>query len=92
MTRAARETRMTELGLELQCSCCRDFWPADSQFFYRCATDKTGFHSLCRACCDARVYSNRIAAGVTKPRDAGLPITTWHPLLTWSHGRAEVRA
>ena len=32
--RVVRARQQTELGEEVQCAKCRDFWPADSEFFY----------------------------------------------------------
>lgn len=45
--RNTRPTRQTELGTEVQCSKCKEFWPADSEFFYM----KEGKpHSWCKDC------------------------------------------
>ncbi|URL05938.1 hypothetical protein L4F92_07605 [Avibacterium sp. 21-595] len=46
----ARQFIETELGIELKCSCCGEFYPADKEFFYRCNKSKWGFHSWCKAC------------------------------------------
>lgn len=40
--------QMTTLGLEKQCSHCKDFWPADSEFFY--PAKGKGLHCYCKAC------------------------------------------
>lgn len=43
-----RETIETELGTEIQCAQCKDFWPADKEFFY--GATGGGLHSWCKAC------------------------------------------
>jgi len=48
--RPKRQTRETELGPEIQCVKCQEFWPADREFFYM---SKGKPHSWCRACYDA---------------------------------------
>jgi hypothetical protein len=40
--------RQTEIGLEARCSKCRDYWPADSEFFY--VSPDGRLHSWCKAC------------------------------------------
>lgn len=40
----------TELGLEVCCSRCRQFWPADSQFFHTAPSMPSGLSSWCIAC------------------------------------------
>lgn len=42
-----RATRESELGLEVQCSQCKEFWPADQEFFYFLRGQP---HSWCKAC------------------------------------------
>jgi hypothetical protein len=42
-----RETKQTELGEEVQCAKCLEFWPADSEFFY---FSQGKPHSWCKAC------------------------------------------
>lgn len=44
MKRAVVES---ELGTEIQCAQCKDFWPADPEFFY---FTKGRAHSWCKAC------------------------------------------
>lgn len=46
----ARKYVMTELGVEIQCSKCKEFYPADTEFFYKQSRDKWGLHSWCKAC------------------------------------------
>lgn len=42
--------RRTDVGeIEKRCACCLDFWPADSEFFFR-TTRNDGLHSYCKAC------------------------------------------
>ena len=43
----AREHQQTDIGDEVQCAKCSDFWPADSEFFYMRAGRP---HSWCKAC------------------------------------------
>ena len=42
-----RATMQTELGEEVQCAKCREFWPADTEFFF---FNKGKPHSYCKAC------------------------------------------
>lgn len=44
---SARETRQTELGEEVKCAKCGDFWPSDPEFFYFQGGKP---HSWCKAC------------------------------------------
>lgn len=44
MTRATIES---ELGEEIQCAKCKEFWPLDSEFFF---FTKGRPHSWCKAC------------------------------------------
>lgn len=43
----ARKYISTELGREAQCARCKEFWPADGEFFF---TSKGKLHSWCKAC------------------------------------------
>lgn len=43
----AREHKETELGDEIKCSKCGEFWPADAEFFFM---NKGRPHSWCKAC------------------------------------------
>lgn len=43
----AREQRTTELGQEVKCAKCQEFWPADKEFFYFNGTKP---HSWCKDC------------------------------------------
>ncbi|MCF7770488.1 MAG: hypothetical protein E2602_14360 [Achromobacter sp.] len=47
MKRVPRLKIETELGTEIQCSRCKDFWPADREFFY---TARGKLHPWCKAC------------------------------------------
>ncbi|MFY3625478.1 hypothetical protein ACOTFH_02540 [Achromobacter xylosoxidans] len=47
MKRPSRPKIETELGTEIQCSRCKDFWPADREFFY---TARGKLHPWCKAC------------------------------------------
>lgn len=42
-----RQIIQTEIGPEIQCAVCKEFWPADSEFFYMA---KGKPHSWCKAC------------------------------------------
>ncbi len=42
-----RERRITELGEEVKCAMCNEFWPADPEFFYFSGGQP---HSYCKAC------------------------------------------
>jgi hypothetical protein len=42
-----RERRQTELGQEVKCSCCGEFWPEDSEFYFM---QHGKAHSWCKAC------------------------------------------
>jgi hypothetical protein len=39
----------TELGRELLCSKCQEYWPMDTEFFHRANTCH-GFRTECKAC------------------------------------------
>ncbi|WP_428719113.1 hypothetical protein [Undibacterium curvum] len=43
----SRERQQSELGEEVKCSKCGEFWPADAEFFYM---NKGRPHSWCKAC------------------------------------------
>lgn len=43
----SRAVICTELGREIQCARCKDFWPNDDEFFY---FTKGRPHSWCKAC------------------------------------------
>ena len=38
------------LGNVKQCPICKEWWPADTEFFYKASDRKDGLHSYCRAC------------------------------------------
>lgn len=42
-----RARQVTEIGEEVQCAKCLEFWPADSEFFY---FTRGRPHSWCKAC------------------------------------------
>ena len=44
------EIRDTELGQEKKCTRCGEWWPNDLEFFPRCARNKGGLDTFCRAC------------------------------------------
>jgi recombinational DNA repair protein (RecF pathway) len=43
----SRASKTTELGEEIQCAKCKEFWPADVEFFY---FSHGRPHSWCKAC------------------------------------------
>lgn len=43
----SRAVKFTEIGREIQCAKCRDFWPNDNEFFF---FTKGRPHSWCKAC------------------------------------------
>jgi hypothetical protein len=45
---AQRIAIVTELGRELKCNRCSDFWPADEEFWYRAS--KNRLSNWCKAC------------------------------------------
>lgn len=45
---AKREVIVTELGREMKCNRCGEFWPADQEFWYR--EGKKGLSCWCIAC------------------------------------------
>lgn len=36
--------------LEKACSSCKEFWPADTEFFYPQSSARDGLHTWCKAC------------------------------------------
>lgn len=47
MSLHARERRETELGTEIRCAACGEFWPEDREFFF---ISGGKVHSWCKAC------------------------------------------
>lgn len=48
------KTRLTELGIERQCTKCREYWPEDTEFFYtskRVDRKIEDIQQPCKACC-----------------------------------------
>lgn len=43
----SRGVKFTEIGREIQCARCKDFWPNDNEFFF---FTKGRAHSWCKAC------------------------------------------
>lgn len=39
--------------LEKRCSKCREYWPADTEFFYAWSRDRDGLAHACKACFNA---------------------------------------
>ena len=42
--------RADDGALEKRCAHCRDYFPADNQFFYANRAIRDGLHSYCKAC------------------------------------------
>jgi len=42
--------REGEGGLEKRCGRCREYWPADSEFFYASRAELDGLNWSCKAC------------------------------------------
>lgn len=57
MSRGARDTQETELGEEVKCASCQEFWPKDSEFFFF-TNGKP--HSYCKACYKIKVTLPRL--------------------------------
>lgn len=41
---------ISELGLEARCSTCKQFWPADTEFYHAAKSNIDGLASQCKAC------------------------------------------
>jgi len=58
--------RQSEGQLEKRCRGCNEYWPADTEFFYRHSTGADGLQSYCKACHtamqEASIEKNRRAA------------------------------
>ena len=51
--------RVDEFGsLEKRCSQCKEYWPADTDFFYSTRSTKDGLNNWCRACYVENRYPN----------------------------------
>lgn len=44
---SSRQRRETEIGIEVQCARCKDFWPEDEEFYF---LQDGRAHSWCKAC------------------------------------------
>ena len=42
--------RMVDDVIEKKCTCCHEYWPADTEFFYASNTAKDSLSSHCKAC------------------------------------------
>lgn len=55
--------------LERFCSLCREYWPADDEFFYANKAKPDGLSSLCKACTvECRYPNGKSVAGHTSCR------------------------
>lgn len=41
---------ISNIGRELQCSKCNEYWPADTQFYHSKPCVKSGLQDWCKAC------------------------------------------
>lgn len=57
----SRKTIETDLGTEVQCTKCEEFWPCDPEFFFFSGGRP---HSWCKACyaADPNVQARRVRA------------------------------
>ena len=46
--------RLTDAGGECWCPGCREWWPADSEFWHRAGSKQLGLQTYCRACMSER--------------------------------------
>lgn len=53
----ARGKIETDLGEEIECTRCREYWPADSEFFHK---GHGGLHTWCKACVTASKRASRL--------------------------------
>lgn len=68
MTRLRRATIETELGTEVQCATCRQFWPLDREFWFF-GTDGRP-HSWCKACYyESNCFQRRRARWLVRQRE-----------------------
>ena len=87
-----RQRRETELGTELRCACCGEFWPEDPDFFFFA---KGVPHSWCKACYRSNPktiekvqrWSDRQRKNPAPPP---APLLAWGPLLATQRALAEV--
>lgn len=45
-----RSIRQTEFGEELRCRQCREWLPANNEFFFNSSKEPTGLRQPCKAC------------------------------------------
>lgn len=64
------ETAESELGLEKRCLACRQFWPADSEFFEPRRNWRNPLSQRCRACIAETYWGPAVASSM--PRDADI--------------------
>lgn len=74
MSGAAAAPAQRQPGEKL-CSRCKEFWPADEEFFYVDPRSRAGLQSWCRACTNevrtAARARRRSEAGAAAPAAAG---------------------
>lgn len=44
------KARFSEVGREILCSPCKEYWPADTEFFHSVPSQKDGLNGWCKAC------------------------------------------
>lgn len=66
MTTLTKEQRTAErqIGKQKRCTKCGEYWPADTEFFYR-GNGKDGLHTWCKACVNDETYRRRMADKVS---------------------------
>jgi hypothetical protein len=58
--------RETPEGTEKLCTGCKEWWPADPEFFYADASDATGLFYRCKACYEEWKQARRAKAQAAK--------------------------
>lgn len=56
----------TDLGREQRCSKCREYWPADTEFFHQL---RDRLSSWCKACCTALKVERGACTGTGRARN-----------------------
>ena len=83
--------RINEDGeLEKQCSKCREWWHADTEFFHKHTTKPDGLHSWCKACMMEKRSYNRIINN--KPHQGRQDIVDPFARLLFGDGEVDYKA
>lgn len=81
--------RVVDGETEKFCRVCKEWWPADDEFFPRSPRDKSRFRSPCKCCIDER----RRATNETKPccvPGCNNPRYSWRYSRCWEHRYGQV--